>query len=134
MPCTNNIATYNSFASDHNTGGLDGYILQPTERQWHSTSTTRYYAPNFEREVVGGQTTDYTYINNPNGLVAAVKTTGTQHDVMFLATDHLGTIIGVWNASGTLLEKHRSSALNLRPLTVKAKRRARPWGHGWARC
>ena len=104
-------------------------INHPNVWAWHTTSITR-----FERKISSGQTTDYTYIESPNGLVAAIKTTGSQHDAMLLATDHLGSIVGMWNASGTLLEEHRSSALNLRPLTAKAKRRARPWGHGWARC
>ena len=130
MLAAHNIATYNSFASYHNTGGLDGYILQPTERQWHSTSTTRYYAPNFEREVVGGKTTDYTYINNPNGLVAAIKTSGSKHDAMLLATDHLGSIVGVWNASGTLLKEHRYSAWGLRTSSTASPRLRRGFtGH-----
>ena len=114
MPVAHNIATNTPFACYHNTGGQSGYVLQPTERQWHSTSTTRYYAPNFEREVVGGKTTDYTYINSPYGLITAVKTSGSKHDVLLLATDHLGSIVGVWNASGTLLEEHRYSAWGLR--------------------
>ena len=73
-------------------------------RDEKSTITTRYYAPSFERTETSGQTVDYTYINSPNGLIAAVKTSGSKHDAMLLATDHLGSIIGVWNTSGTPLE------------------------------
>ncbi len=120
MLAAHNIATNSSFARFYNAGGM-GYMQasgpkdnQPSAYSWHSTSTTRYYAPNFEREITNGTTTDLTYIESPNGLVAAVKTTGTQHDVMLLASDHLGSIIGVWNASGTLLEEHRYSAWGLR--------------------
>ena len=77
-------------------------------------TATRYYATNHEREISNGITTDLTYISSPSGLVAAIKTTGAQHDAMLIATDHLGSIIGVWNASGTLLEEHRYSAWGLR--------------------
>ena len=131
MLAANNIAPCNSFACYYNTGGHGGYVLQPTERHWHSSSTTtRYYAPSFEREISNGQTTDNSYINSPNGLVAAVKTTGTQHDVMLLATDHLGSIIGVWNASGTLLEEHRYTAWGQRTSSTASPRLRRGFtGH-----
>ena len=130
MPTAHAIAPHNSFACYHNTGGQSGYILQPTVRQWHSTTTTRYYAPNFEREITNGQTTDYTYIESPNGLISAVKTSGSKHDAMLLATDHLGSIIGVWNASGTLLEEHRYSAWGLRTSSTATPRLRRGFtGH-----
>ena len=130
MLAAHNIATYNSFACYYNIGGQMGYILQPTVRQWHSTSTTRYYAPSFEREITNGQTTDYTYIESPNGLVAAVKRAGNKQDVMLLATDHLGSIVGVWNAQGTLLEEHRYSAWGLRTSSTASPRLRRGFtGH-----
>ena len=113
MPTAHAIAPHNSFACYYDTDGQGGYVLQPNKCAWHTT-TARYYAPSFERETTSGQTVDYTYINSPNGLIAAVKTSGSKHDVMLLATDHLGSIIGVWNANGTLLEEHRYSAWGLR--------------------
>ena len=131
MPTACNIALYSSFACYYNTGRQGGYVLQPTKRHWHSSSTTiRYYAPNFEREISNGQTTDYTYIQSPNGLVAAVKTSGSKHDAMLLATDHLGSIIGVWDAQGTLLEEHRYSAWGLRTSSTASPRLRRGFtGH-----
>ncbi len=120
MPAAQNIANSNLFVRYYNASGM-GYVQeggqkdnQPSAYSWRTTTTTRYYAPNFEREVVGRKTSDYTYIQSPNGLVAAIKTNGTQHDAMLIPTDHLGSIIGVWNASGTLLEEHRYSAWGLR--------------------
>ena len=116
MPTAYSIATYKSIAPYH-TGGLGvmqaGGQRQPAKFHWQS-ATARYYAPSSEREITCGKATNYTYIEGPHGPVAAVQTTGAQHDVMLIATDHLGSIIGVWNASGTLLEEHRYSAWGLR--------------------
>lgn len=120
MPSTNNIATNSSFARFYNAGGTvyaqadKQRNNQPSAYSWHITATVRYYTSDSERELVGDKITDLTYIQSPNGLVAAIKTTGTQHDAMLIATDHLGSIVGVWDASGTLLEEHRYSAWGLR--------------------
>lgn len=85
MLAAHNIAPCNSFACYCNAGGMGAMQAdetnQPNKWAW-LTTTSRYYVPSFEREVSGGQTTDYTYIESPNGLVAAIKTTGTQHDVI----------------------------------------------------
>ena len=116
----NNIATNTPFARFHNAGGMGCMQvgkqrnIQPSQYSWHSSATVRYYTADAERDLVGDKITDYTYIQCPTGTVAAIKTTDTQHDAMLLATDHLGSIIGVWNASGTLLEEHRYSAWGLR--------------------
>ena len=102
---------------------------QTNKWAWLST-TSRYYAPSFEREVVGGKTTDYTYIEGPHGPVAAVQTSGNKHDVWLLATDHLGCIVGVWNAQGTLLEEHRYTAWGLRTSSTASPRLRRGFtGH-----
>ena len=69
-------------------GSLNSSCTHPKKWAWHTTSTTRYYAPSFEREISSGQTVDYTYIESPNGLVAAIKTSGSKHDAMLLTTDH----------------------------------------------
>lgn len=105
MLANNNITTQNSYARFYNASGI-GYV-QADMQNWHSTSTVRYYSSNTERELIGDKTIDLTYIQSHSGLVAAIKTTGAQHDVMLLASDHLGSIIGVWNANGTLLEEYR---------------------------
>ena len=106
MLAANNIATNTPFARFYNASGMGGYTLQSSELHWQTNSTYLFT----EREISIGKTTDLTYIQSPAGTVAAIKTTGTQHDAMLLATDHLGSIIGVWNASSTLLEEHRYTA------------------------
>ena len=111
-------------------GSLNSSCTHPKKWAWHTTSTTRYYAPSFEREISNGQTTDLTYIQSPNGFVAAVKTFGGKHDAMLLATDHLGSIVGVWNASGTLLEEHRYTAWGQRTSSTASPRLRRGFtGH-----
>ena len=134
MLAAHNIAPYSSFAHSHKASSsafvLTGSPKGSSERwAWH-TSTTRYHAPSFERTVTSGQTVDYTYIESPNGLVAAIKTAGSQHDVMLLAADHLGSIIGVWSSSGTLLEEHRYTAWGLRTSSTASPRLRRGFtGH-----
>lgn len=88
MPATNNTATNSSFARYYNAGGM-GYMQasgqkdnQPSAYSWRTTTTTRYYAPNFEREVDGGKTTDYTYIEGSNGLIATEQTAGNKYNVI----------------------------------------------------
>ena len=132
MPAAQNIALQNSYARFYNASGKD--VMHAGEPQsaysWHTTSTVRYYASDTERELVGEKITDLTYIQSSNGLVAAVKTTGSKHDAMLLATDHLGSIIGVWDASGTLLEEHRYNAWGLRTSSTATPRLRRGFtGH-----
>ena len=116
MPTAHVITTDNPVTSYYNVG------IMVTMQEAIACTTTRYYAPSFEREITNGQTTDYTYIESPNGLIAAVKRAGNKQDVMLLATDHLGSIIGVWNASGTLLEEHRYTAWGLRTSSTATPR------------
>ena len=126
MLAANNIATNTPFARFYNASGMGGYTLQSSELHWQTNSTYLFT----EREISIGKTTDLTYIQSPAGTVAAIKTTGTQHDAMLLATDHLGSIIGVWNANGTLLEEHRYSAWGLRTSSTASPRLRRGFtGH-----
>ena len=128
MSASTPICFHISFARYYKAGGVR--LVQAGMQNWHSTSTVRYYAPNFEREITNGQTTNYTYIESPNGLIAAVKRVGNKQDVMLLATDHLGSIVAVWNASGTLLEEHRYSAWGLRTSSTQNPRLRRGFtGH-----
>ena len=132
MLATHNIATNTPFARFYNASGM-GYVQAGKPQSaysWHTTTTVRYYTADAEREIANGKNTDLTYITSPNGTVAAIKTSGTQHDAMLIATDHLGSIIGVWNASGTLLEEHRYTAWGLRTSSTDTPRLRRGFcGH-----
>ena len=136
MLATHNIATNTPFARFYNASGMGCMQvgkqrnIQPSQYSWHSSATVRYYTADAERDLVGDKITDYTYIQCPTGTVAAIKTTDTQHDAMLIATDHLGSIIGVWDASGTLLEEHRYSAWGLRTSSTASPRLRRGFtGH-----
>ena len=127
MLAAHNIATYSTTARRYKSWLHGSYASRAA---LESTSTTRYYAPSFEREISNGQTTDYTYIESPNGLIAAVKRAGNKQDVMLLATDHLGSIVAVWNTSGTLLEEHRYTAWGQRTSSTASPRLRRGFtGH-----
>ena len=118
-----------SFFMEHATAHRYGSYIKEVVTQKRS-ATVRYYTADAEREISNGTTTDLTYITSPTGLVAAIKTTGTQHDAMLIATDHLCSIVGVWDAQGTLLEEHRYSAWGQRTSSTNKPRLRRGFtGH-----
>ena len=66
-----------------------------------STTTTTLYAGNYEQRTAGGVTTTYHYVASPDGLIAVyVKKNGTTTPY-YVETDHLGSIINLFDASGT---------------------------------
>ncbi len=66
-----------------------------------STTTTTLYTDNYEQRTVNGTTTTYHYVASPDGLIAVyVKKNGTTTPY-YVETDHLGSIINLFDASGT---------------------------------
>ena len=66
-----------------------------------SNTTTTLYADNYEQRTVNGTTTTYHYVASPDGLAAVyVKKNGTTTPY-YVETDHLGSIINLFDASGT---------------------------------
>ena len=66
-----------------------------------SNTTTTLYADNYEQRTVNGTTTTYHYVASPDGLIAVyVKKNGTTTPY-YVETDHLGSIINLFDASGT---------------------------------
>ena len=66
-----------------------------------STTTTTLYAGNYEQRTAGGVTTSYHYVASPDGMIAVyVKKNGTTTPY-YVETDHLGSIINLFDASGT---------------------------------
>ena len=64
-------------------------------------TTTTLYADNYEQRTVNGTTTTYHYVASPDGLAAVyVKKNGTTTPY-YVETDHLGSIINLFDASGT---------------------------------
>jgi len=70
---------------------------------------TKYYAPDFEREVdaVTGAVRDLCYINGPDGNIVVVMATENGTDRMYyVVTDHLGSIVQIVDESGNpVMEK-----------------------------
>ena len=66
-----------------------------------STTTTTLYADNYEQRTAGGVTTSYHYVASPDGLIAVyVKKNGTTTPY-YVETDHLGSIVNLYDANGT---------------------------------
>ena len=106
--CTN--ITYNAFnkVSTVTQGSNKLTITYGPDRQRTKTvlvngsnTTTTLYADNYEQRTVNGTTTTYHYVASPDGLAAVyVKKNGTTTPY-YVETDHLGSIINLFDASGT---------------------------------
>ncbi|MBP7496738.1 MAG: hypothetical protein KA792_03645 [Bacteroidales bacterium] len=75
------------------------------------TDSTKYYSGNYEKTVTaGGATREVTYIPSPNGLIAAfIKDSRDNQQpagrMFYLLKDHLGSITGLVNESGALVQE-----------------------------
>ena len=66
------------------------------------TTQTRIYAGDFERLSQNGSTTGYQYIYSPDGLVGIyVKPSNSNGTMYYATTDHLGSLLRLYNANGT---------------------------------
>ena len=66
-----------------------------------SNTTTTLYADNYEQRTVNGTTTTYHYVASPDGLAAVYVKSGSTATAYYIETDHLGSIINLFDASGT---------------------------------
>jgi len=72
---------------------------------------TKYYTSGFEREEIeGGATTDWNYITGGDGLAAIYRVVNGTGTLYWVAKDHLGSIMGLYNQSGTMLEEYSYDA------------------------
>ena len=63
---------------------------------------TRIYAGSYERLTQNGTTTGYQYIYSPDGLVGIyVKPSNSNGTMYYATTDHLGSLLRLYNADGT---------------------------------
>lgn len=72
--------------------------------------STRYYFGSYEKIVSGGTTTHLHYIGSGAGLVAIVSRVGSTDTYNYTYTDHLGSILTVTNASGTVIAEQNFDA------------------------
>ena len=110
IPKENVDVTYNAFnkVSTVTQGSNKLTITYGPDRQrvktvlvYGGTTTTTLYAGNYEQRTAGGVTTTYHYVASPDGMIAVyVKKNGTTTPY-YVETDHLGSIINLFDASGT---------------------------------
>ena len=110
IPKENVDVTYNAFNKVATViqGGNKLTITYGPDRQrvktvlvYGGATTTTLYAGNYEQRTAGGVTTTYHYVASPDGLIAVyVKKNGTTTPY-YVETDHLGSIINLFDASGT---------------------------------
>jgi len=68
---------------------------------------TTWYAGLYERVTTNSSTRHYYYINSPDGPVALAIQTGTETPVIYyICKDHLGSITGIMEADGDILEEY----------------------------
>ncbi|OFX38477.1 MAG: hypothetical protein A2X08_13745, partial [Bacteroidetes bacterium GWA2_32_17] len=70
----------------------------------------KYFAQNYEKELISGQTREWNYINSPDGLVAIYRTVGGADALNYVCKDHLGSIFALVNQNGTIAEEYNYDA------------------------
>jgi len=71
---------------------------------------TKYFAGNYEQEIINGNTRELHYVAGPMGLAAIyVKNNGTD-SMYYTHTDHLGSITEITDNTGTLLQRMQYDA------------------------
>jgi len=77
---------------------------------YNGTVKTKYYTSGFEREIINSSTRDLNYIYSPYGLVAIIIKQDAIETKYWVETDHLGSLIGLYNESGSIVERYSYDA------------------------
>jgi len=85
------------------TYGADYQRIKGVLTQNGSTTNTRYYLGDYEKDITGASTKFIHYINAGQGLVAIVVRESSVDTYNYVYTDHLGSILTVTNSSGTVI-------------------------------
>ena len=110
IPKENVDVTYNAFnkVSTVTQGSNKLTITYGPDRQrvktvlvYGGATTTTLYAGNYEQRTAGGVTTTYHYVASPDGLIAVYVKKNGATTPYYVETDHLGSIINLFDASGT---------------------------------
>jgi len=80
----------------------------------NNLTATKYYTAGFEREIAGSATTEWNYISGGDGLAAIYRVANGTGTLYWVAKDHLGSIIGLYNNSGTMVEEFSYDAWGCR--------------------
>ena len=72
---------------------------------------TKYFATNYEKEVISDTIREINYISTPYGVLAAyIKENSNRGEIYYLYKDHLGSITTITNASGTVKDRRSFDA------------------------
>lgn len=72
----------------------------------NTLTKTKYYSDNYEKEIIGNNTREWFYIAGGDGLAAIfIVDNGTGGTLHWVAKDHLGSIMGLYNQNGTKEEE-----------------------------
>lgn len=82
------------------TNGADYQRIKGVLTQNGSTTNTRYYLDDYEKDISGASTKYIHYINAGQGLVAIVVRENNADTYNYVYTDHLGSVLTVTNSSG----------------------------------
>ncbi len=58
---------------------------------------TRYYSGSYEKTITGSTVTETHYVTSPAGLIAILVKQGSNVQIYYVETDHLGSVIGIIN-------------------------------------
>ncbi|OFX34740.1 MAG: hypothetical protein A2X08_00995 [Bacteroidetes bacterium GWA2_32_17] len=77
---------------------------------------TKYFAGNYEQEIIDGNTRELHYIAGPMGLAAIYVKNNGADSMYYTHTDHLGSITEVTNQNGILMQRMAYNAWGVREL------------------
>ncbi len=112
---------FNKIATLHEPISSDDYLLTFTygpEQQRKKTVltyqgnlvSTKIFYPGYEKETAGSNTREVYYINAPTGLCAMYVVENGVGKMHYVYTDHLGSILKVTDASGTVVAEQNFDA------------------------
>ena len=90
--------------------GADGDRIRSRVYEDSILSKTKYYAPGYEKIIKSGSTIENHYIVSPYGLEAIIAKAGTSETLYLAETDHLGSLVGLFNTSGIHVEQYSYDA------------------------
>ncbi|HNR05909.1 MAG TPA: FG-GAP-like repeat-containing protein [Saprospiraceae bacterium] len=92
------------------TYGYDENRIKSVLIQNGSTTNTRYFFGDYEKDITGGSTKYIHYINAGDGLMAIVIRESGTDTYYYTYTDHLGSILNVTNNIGTVVHNQNFDA------------------------
>jgi RHS repeat-associated protein len=87
------------------TYGPDRQRVKRVQTKNGAVQKTKYYSLQYEKEITGGSTIEINYISSPYGLVAVNRKVNSADTTFYVGTDHLGSIMALFDSGGNVKEK-----------------------------